>query len=431
MPYASQLTVGQRRKARLDAYASTWCGCISEVLLDSNAIIILYISLLGGGDSFSLFSTSLTSIAYVLLMILMSVVVDRVGLKRSTAIACWTGMTAFLIMALAPLAGASAPYVVIGGCFLYCASRPLTATAWYPLLDNFLLPGERGDFFGTMRSSYMLINTVLIFSLGAVMGRNPPLWLIQVVLALAGVALLGRKHFIDRFPIEFERPPTRHNLRQALGISIRNSPLTGFSIYCCFLYLALSSAIPLSLIYLKSVLHVGGNTLVMVSAAGLGGTILGYSCAGRLLKHLGTRTIIIFTHLGFISVSGGFFLAGPERTYAVPLIMAFTLLNGFISGCFLVMHSSEMMALARPGNKTTAVAFCTTLSNVGTAVSRVGATLVIASGMLAPTWTLGKTTITMHQTMFLALAIMGTFFLSLLVLVPALVPEHDDYYVPH
>jgi hypothetical protein len=37
----------------------------------------------------------------------------------------------------------------------------------------------------------------------------------------------------------------------------------------------------------------------------------------------------------------------------------------------------------------------------------------------------------MHQTMFLALAIMGTFFHSLLVLVPALVPEHDDYYVPH
>ncbi|HOG50395.1 MAG TPA: hypothetical protein PKY10_07385, partial [Lentisphaeria bacterium] len=79
MPFAATLTAEQRRQGRLYAYASTWCGCISEVLLDSNAIIILYISLLGGGDSFSLFSTSLTSIAYVLLMPLMSFVVDRVG----------------------------------------------------------------------------------------------------------------------------------------------------------------------------------------------------------------------------------------------------------------------------------------------------------------------------------------------------------------
>ncbi|MGI6354460.1 MAG: MFS transporter [Lentisphaerae bacterium] len=431
MTFAATLTAEQRRQGRLYAYASTWCGCISEVLLDSNAIIILYISLLGGGDSFSLFSTSLTSIAYVLLMPLMSFVVDRVGLKRSTAIACWTGMTAFLIMALAPIAGAAAPHIVIGACFLYCASRPLSATAWYPLLDNFLLPRERGQFFSTMRSSYMLLNTVLIFGLGAVMGRNPPLWLIQIVLAIAGLALQGRRYFVNRFPTEFEKPPIRHKFFHSLGIAVRNSPLVGFSIYCCFLYLATSAAIPLSLIYSKSVLKVGGNVLVMMSAAGLGGTILGYSVAGRLLKRLGAKTIIIAAHISFVIVSLCFFLASPTRSYAIPLIVGATMFNGFMSGCFFVMHSTEMMALARPGNKTMAVAFCSTLSNLGTATSRLGATLIVASGMLAPTWTLGKTTITMHQTMFLMLFIMGLFFLSLLILVPAIVPEHDDYYAPN
>ena len=48
MTFAETLTERERRRGRILAYASTWFGCISEVMMDSSAIIIIYITLLNG-----------------------------------------------------------------------------------------------------------------------------------------------------------------------------------------------------------------------------------------------------------------------------------------------------------------------------------------------------------------------------------------------
>ena len=57
MNFASTLTDRERRYARLMTYASAWFGCISEVMMDSSAIIIIYITLLKGSDSMAMFAT--------------------------------------------------------------------------------------------------------------------------------------------------------------------------------------------------------------------------------------------------------------------------------------------------------------------------------------------------------------------------------------
>ena len=46
LPPAAQMDDGQRRRGRLYAYASTWFGCYAEVMVDSSAIVILYLTLL-------------------------------------------------------------------------------------------------------------------------------------------------------------------------------------------------------------------------------------------------------------------------------------------------------------------------------------------------------------------------------------------------
>ena len=49
--YASTLSSAQRKKYRILAYASTWFGNFSDVMIDSSAILILYFTMLGSSSS--------------------------------------------------------------------------------------------------------------------------------------------------------------------------------------------------------------------------------------------------------------------------------------------------------------------------------------------------------------------------------------------
>ena len=83
MSQASTLGIEQRRTARRYAVYSALYGTIAELLLDGSAVIISYIGLLGGSNMFSMLSSSLGSIAYVLLLLPMTVFTERSGLKAS------------------------------------------------------------------------------------------------------------------------------------------------------------------------------------------------------------------------------------------------------------------------------------------------------------------------------------------------------------
>jgi MFS family permease len=430
-PLSAQLSPSQRSAARRNAIRSALCGCVAEVMLDSSAVVILYIAMLGGSDTFALFSTSLSGIAYTLLLIPFSGITDRVGLQRSVNIACSVGAAAFVLMALAPLAGDAAKHVVIAGCLVFGLTRPLYLTAWYPLLGNFLLPPDRSHFFSTMRFAYMLLNTVIFALIGLALGKHPPLWLLQAVIAAAGLLLLGRQFFIGRLPVEQgATAASAQGLAPALGMSIRNAPLTGFSIYACCLTFANCAVTPLSFIYLKSRLDTPANLVVIISSLGMAGTIVGYLAASHLIRRLGTRWVQIATHAVFILVPLGCFLCGKGLGAAVTLIAALLFVNSFAGSCFSVCASSEMLALAPAANRTMAAAFCNTCINLGNAIGRTGIALTLGSGLLAAEWTLNGVAISRYQSLFLFFALAASFFLILLVLIPSVVPKHEDYYEP-
>ena len=69
MGSAADFSVAERKKFQRNATFSAWFGCISEQLLDSNSLIILYLITLGGNESFSMFSTSLTALCGIFLII--------------------------------------------------------------------------------------------------------------------------------------------------------------------------------------------------------------------------------------------------------------------------------------------------------------------------------------------------------------------------
>ena len=185
--YASNFSSCERRRFRGFATLSTVTGCVSEQFIDSNTIIILYLVMLGGSESFSMFSSAATGLMKVFLSIPFAGIAAKIGMRTSYRLAVYMAIAAYLLMAAAPYFGLSATYLVIAGCMLYALSRPLYGATWYPLCDAFLLRSERRAFFGSMRFIYMTFNSLLIFGIGCLMGKNPPLYLVQIIIAFAAV----------------------------------------------------------------------------------------------------------------------------------------------------------------------------------------------------------------------------------------------------
>ncbi|NMA42436.1 MAG: MFS transporter [Oligosphaeraceae bacterium] len=430
-PAASKLTPDRRRQARRDATYSALFGTIPTLLLDNSAVIITYIALLGGGNMFSMLSSSLISIASTLLLLPMVGFTEKLGLKASVRVAGYLGCATYMLMAAAPFFGSFASPLVIIAAFAFCLTNPLYVNAWYPLLDGFLLPQERSHFFGQMRFLYQLLSSALFLLLGLLMGKNPPLWFFQIIIVLVAISLLGRSHYIDRLPLTSDKPvKSRYNFRSAFKIAIRNGPLVGFSVYVCFVSLGYTSIIPLVYIYMKSHLELPPNMVVSISSLTMIGIMVGYLCASSLQRLLGTKWLQILCHLCFIAVSLACFCCGKESGNVILKFALLLMIQGFATACFGVCFSTETLALASPGNKTMASAFCNTYSSAGHSVGRLGTSLVLGSMLLAPSWQLGTRVVSSFQTLFLIYAVWLIFCLLLLVLLPAVVPVHEDYYQP-
>ncbi len=430
MAYADRFSDAERRKYRGYSIASTMFGCITEQVIDSNTILILYLMMLGGSESFSMLSTVLTGLAAVFLLIPAAAIANRIGLRKSYSTAVFISILAFLAMSAAPFAGESAKYIVIAACFLFCLVQPLYATTWYPMLDTFLLPAERGSYFGFMRFSYMILNTALIFGFGLMMGEKPPIWIMQVIIGVSGLMMYGRKFCMDRMPVDPATEKTSFDMKSSLKISIRNGPLTGFSIYWCFLNMAVMPAFALAIIYMKTGLHLGVETIMTITSIGLVGRIVGFALVGRSMTKLGVKCFQVLIHTLFVITIAGFLFVLPGKSYNIALLSTLSFLNGFATAFLLCLGSTQTLALARPGNKVMAMSFCYTFSSLGTAAGRFGTSLVLGAGVLAASWTLCGVEFTKFHFLFLVYLVMTVFFYLLLILSPAVVPQHEDYYEP-
>ena len=431
MPHSDTVTPDERKKYSNYAIISSWFGCIPEQLVDSNSLVIIYIVALGGSTSFSMFSTTLSSLGSILLLIPGAALCCKFGLRSFYSTSCIGQCIAFLAMAAAPLISAEyAKYIVIIGCLIYCFLRIPYSLSWLPMLDMFLRPQDRGSFFGKMRFSYMLLNTVLIYVAGKLMGHNPPLWLMQLIIAIAGALVLGRKICMDRMP---DNPEVRNNtidIKSSLQTSLRNAPLVGFSFYTCFLNLAACPLIPLAVIYMKTVLNFGASQIMTVSSLVLAGKIIGYALIAKILQLLGTKRFQILMHTMFvISIAAMCFIL-PGNKYNFYFLNTIAVIYGMAEAFLLCLQSVESLALARPGNKVMATSFCSTFINLGVFSGRTAATLTLAAGVLIPEWKFFNFTLTSFNFLFMLFLVLAVFGYLFMLLSPAVVPRHEDYYEP-
>ena len=298
------------------------------------------------------------------------------------------------------------------------------------MLDAFLRRQDRGSFFGTLRYSYMIVTGILFFLLGKLMGPNPPLLLMQGIIGATGVLVLGRLYCMWHFPENTMEKTARLNITHALGISIRNGPLTSYAVYLCLLSIAFTSLVPITLIYLKQYVGLPAGTVQIFSTVGIAGSIIGYLCYGRLLKYLKIKRLELLTHFIFVFAAYSLFLLNKEMPHFIWMIGVVYFMTSFAASCFNCNNSTELLALARPGNKPMAMAFQQTYQNIGVTVGRTGTSLILGANLLAPSWTMNTLTICNYQTLFLFYGVIATVILVLIPTLPAIVPKHHDYYEP-
>lgn len=430
MSYADTLTSDQRKHYSRVAITSAMFGCISTQLIESNAMIVLYLTMLGGSDSISMFSSGLTSISHILLLIPCASFAARFGLRKTYTFSSAVGFLAFLLVASAPWLGAWARHAVLTGCFVYALTLTIYFSTWIPLLDNVLISSERKSFFSRMRFTYMLFNALLLFLLGKFLENNPSIVVLQCVFVVAGLGLWGRKFCMDALPIDPEMRRESPNLKASLSTCIHNQPLVGFSIYFCFLYLAFGAAMPLALVYMKKELNMTDGVIVIITSLNLAGKLAGYLINGIFAKRLSIRWMLIGAHLlALLSVIFLLCLLPGTPGLAVWFGIAFFLIG--VVWAFLVnVNSVELLALAKPGNKIMAMAFGATACAIGQAAGSTLTSLLLGCGALAAKWHWAGLELSKFQLLFGIYALALGFFMILLPLAPAVIRTHDDYYKP-
>ena len=430
MEAAEKLTANQRTKAKSDAIKSACFGSLSSVMIQDSAIIILFATILGAGDMLSMVTTSTQGIASCLLLIPAAYLSGRLGYKKAIMRFTIVGTMMIVLLSASPWFGVMAKPVLLASIIMFSMCMTVYAAAWFPLLDGFLLKEDRSDFFGVMRFSWQTFATLFCFICGLLIGKNPEIWMLQFIIVISACGMLGRMYYIGRIP-DGHQEKENIGFMEGLSEALSNKPLTGFSVYICCLYLAAYSTPPLTFIYIKKYLLVADNVLIIISSLALAGTILGFLTAGKIIDKIGIKRMLLCIHFFFALVNISLFFIGTYSIFNLILITVLLAAYGFSAACSSIAISTEMMELASPNNKAMSMAFCGSCFAAGTGGSRLLASLVLGSGMLAPQWFIGTMKICHYQTLFLIYGCAIMFVCLLLVLVPAIFPKGNYRYMPN
>lgn len=411
------------------AILSACWGAIPQVMVKDSSVIIIFASLLGASEMVAVLSTSLQDLALGLLMLPLAALSDRMGVKRQICIAILIGMTVLLMTAASPWAGRYAGVVLMLALSFFAVAMAAYTSAWLPLLERVVPPAERGLFFGRMRFSWQLVAALFIFGSAWFLGRYASVGRLQVVITMAALAGLGRIWYIYRIPLK-PLPAAESQGRPLLTsvlTALSNRELTGFGVYLFFLYAAANGTIPVVFVFARNYLKLADSLIVTLSGLMMGGLIAGFLFGGRFVNRYGCKGVFLGSHIGFACLNFLLLFVHDAQIWSVAGLMLIVVCYGFLVACASIAVSSELLALAQPANKAVSIALGYTLYTGGMAVSRVAASLVLGSGILATQWGIGGVVFTRYHSLFLCSGIGVLAAMFLLLLLPGMVRDVNRY----
>jgi len=419
-----------RQSAENNATLSSCCGYTGEVTLTDSAVIILLAGALGAGDMLSIITTSLLPFFNGLFVLPMAFVAMRIGIRRLINVSCGLSALAYFAAVASPWFGDGSRYALLMAIVLFSFSLTGFISGWFPLADTFLTHERRIHFFSRMRFCHQLTAVTFLTVAGFLIGKQSPVWKLQLLLGVAAVIYVGRLLFIRKIPhlpLPKGYEPIE-NMWTALRQAIGNRPLVGFSLYVFMLNLAAYGTVPLTLLYLKKSLQAPDNVIVLISASALCGMLFGYLVVRRMVDLLTVKHALLLFHLALMAVNASLFLIGSATDATFVLIGILLFAYNFTIASASVVTASEMMRLSAGSPRTISMALFSTFYYGGFGISRLLASLLLGSGLLATEWFCYGHRITHYQTLFLFFTVFILLAAVFLMIVPAIItlPEHGQ-----
>lgn len=414
---------------------SSCCTAMGDVPFTDAAVIILYANALGAGDGFTMVTTSLVACVMGVLAIPAAWLTLQMRSYQQVILrATLLSLLMFGGVVCAPYFGRASVPMLILFLVLFAIFHAIYLSAWFPLLDTFLTHDTRSRYLGNMRFTWQLGSSVLLFLIGLFIGKAPSVKQLQMVMLFCMAIFAFKLWFIAEVPNLRHHEEKTMSFRLGLATALANKSLTGYSVYQFILNLAAYGTIPLVSIYLKRALHAPDNVIVFISSVTLAGMLTGSLCAGPMIQRFGIRNVFLFVHAMYAFTNFTLFFLGkgvlPDNIMYI-VITCLQFLYSFTFACANISSSSEMMALATPGNKVMAMAFCNSFYYAGQGLSRILTSAILGSGILAPFWVCGGQTFSHYQTIFLMYGVCILFAATLLVVVPAIFPKGKYIYAIH
>jgi MFS family permease len=412
------LSPDEQQRGMRHAILASCFGAIPQVLLKDSSVFILFATTLGASETFSVFTTASVDLAILFFLLPFAYLSEFLGKKRLMLWCCGLSLVTMLLCAAAPWFGAQARHVLMAGVIGFALAITPQVAAWFPILDGIVPAESRGRFFSRLRVSWQTVTVVFLAASAWWIGKAATVQTLQTVVALSGLVLAGKLWHLARVPEV--RLPKPVGVKPVLLDILGNGPLTGFAVYILCLYAAAGSTVPVVFLFAKRFLELPDNAVVMLSAWLMVGTIAGYGSTGFFVDRHGTKPVFLTAHLGFGLVNVLLFLTGADVTGVAslgPLILAY----GFLFAGASIAVTTEMLHLAPENNKAMSIAFCFVAYSGGTALSRVGTSLLLGSGIFSPSWSVLGRTMTQYHSLFLFYAATVILATALLVLVPAVI----------
>lgn len=360
LPVAKRLTI-----------LSSCCGVTGEVVLTDSAVILLYATVLCAGDAFALVTTAVLPLLNGLLIIPMAGFIRFCDCRKLVLLSNLFALPGYLVTASAAFFPEKcAAGVLLGGIIFFAVCQTAFVSGWLPFLNMFLPASDRTVFLGTMRFLHQLSAISFLGLVGLLIGKQPKIEILSLVLAAGALIFAGRILFISRIRC-IEEPERKYpDFTGSLKMALTDPGVVKFSIYTLILNIGSGAVIPLTLLDIKKQHNLADNQLVILSILIFLGMMLGYILVPKIEKKLGRYGTFLILHvLIFLSIIG--ILITRTMAYGF-FVTAFSLM--LCNACIAansVVASSEIMQRVSMGNQVIMMALWGAFFYGGNGFSRI------------------------------------------------------------
>lgn len=405
----------QKRGMRL-VYGGQSAGIILMILIAQPGFGVLFVKHLGGSDTAAMVLGAVLGVVR-LVQIPASLRVHPASGKRFL-LTCQLIYAAIMLVAAALPSlmgwGAATAWAFVLAAFAGLTISNLGSTFWFPILHDVVPADRRGRFFGTMRAAWSTSSLLATIVAGFFLGRNPSTWQFQVVILMGVGGVLLRNALFHGLPTAdaaLSKQDDFSDWRKHTSAMLSRRDVLSLCGYLGARGLCVGFLLHPLVLYIKSIGFADGDN-ILINAARLLGTIPAFLLAGQLVDRLGTKRVLISSHIVMCLLCVGVAATGLLPRSAVWIVMpAMLIVAGMMQAAGSVAATTHLFFLAPDRGR----AFFLCLSNV---VIVFGAALApLIAGSILPAvpegWTLpaGPVSLNIYQVM---LASAGVGLLALL-----------------